>query len=285
MWQFTEAANWFENKRAQSDAMLDRWVEDSHYNQGVMIVAASTKAVSTFGAGFVDVLRLGDGLKEGSLAGAGKDALRAVAIFPVGKAAGLLKSARGIAVAKVAVDTGGPNCFWVASAKALGQISHKYNGKLLASVDDVAKALGMSMSNLWVIPRLSAGTAYLQRLGVKVGPVKSVSTTRDIEKMVPFDGSVVMIAVRLTRYGKLEGHAIYAFRNAFGQVGYMDRTIRAASQTAYESLSAIGIKYGATLIEPMQAAVLHNVYVKSIAHDLHQLVMPILGVVASENKK
>ena len=285
MWKFTEAADWFESKRTQSDAILDQWVEDSHYNQGVMIVAASTKAVSTFGAGFVDILRLGDGLKEGSLAGAGKDALRAVAIFPVGRAASMLKSARGITLAKVVVDTGGPNCFWVASAKAFGQISHKYNGRLLASVDDIAKTLGMSMNSLWVIPRLSAGMAYLQRLGAKVGPVKSVTTMRDVERMVPFDGSVLMISVHLIKNGVISaGHAIYAFRTPFGQVRYMDRTVGSLTKSAYKSISDLDPVYRAKII-PFEAAVLSNVFVKSVAHDLHRLVIPILGVIAHEERK
>jgi hypothetical protein len=48
MWYFTEIADWFEKQRTQSDEILDQWVEDSKYSEGVMIVAASTKALTTF---------------------------------------------------------------------------------------------------------------------------------------------------------------------------------------------------------------------------------------------
>lgn len=123
MWYFTDIANWWESSRTDTDKILDQWVEDSDYNTGVMIVASTTKAITTFGAGFVDILRLGDGVKKGTLKGVGADALRVVAIFPYGKAAKTIKSLKGLSRAKVIVDTGGPNCFWVASAKAFAQVS------------------------------------------------------------------------------------------------------------------------------------------------------------------
>lgn len=286
MWYFTEIANWFESKRKESDVILDGWVDESNYHQGVMIVAASTKAVTTFGAGFVDVLRLGDGIKEGSPGGIGKDALRFVAIFPVGKVASLVKSAQGLQLAKVIVDTGGPNCFWVASAKAFAQIGQKLNGRLLASVEDLAKALGMEMNSLWQIPNLSVGMLYLQRLGAKVGMVKAVSSVNDIEKMILFNGSVVMIAVRVMRDGKIiGGHAIYAFRTIFGQIRYIDRTVGNVTPRVFERISDIAPLYRATALIPYEAAVIHNVFVKSVVHDAPRLVMPILGVIATQEDK
>jgi hypothetical protein len=287
MWVFTELADWWESQRRQSVQGLDNWVESSNYNQGVMIVAASTQALMTFGAGFVDVLRVGDGVKMGTASGVGQDALRVLAVFPVGKAANLLKNARGALLARVVVDTGGPNCFWVASAKAFAQIGQKFNGTLLASVEDVAKALGMSMDKLWTIPNLATGIAYLQRLGAKVGAVKNVTSATQIAQMVPRDGSVVMIAVHVVEGGKvIGGHAIYAFRNALGQIRYMDRTISSAKQAGYTSLDEIAKLYtrGGQLT-PVQAAVLENVVIKSVAHEAPRLLIPILGVIATNDKK
>lgn len=54
-------------QRRETDFVLDRWVEDSGYNQGAMIVAATTKALTIFGAGFVDIPSLGDGVRAGTL--------------------------------------------------------------------------------------------------------------------------------------------------------------------------------------------------------------------------
>jgi hypothetical protein len=290
MWFFTEIADWFDGEHARSDSVLDAWVEDSNYDHGVMVIAATTKALTTFGAGFVDLLKLGDGVKSGTLKGAGTDALRVLAVFPVGKAANLLKSAKGISVAKLIVDTGGPNCFWVASAKAFGQIGQKYGGRLLASVEDVAKALGMSLNNLWVIPNLATGMSYLRRLGATCGPIKAVANVRDIAQMVPGDGSVVMIAVRVMKAGRVVGgHAIYAFRNTVGQIRFMDRTVGSTIagrvQGAFASLEEIAPMYGATALVPYEAAVLNNVYVKSVLFELPRLVIPILGVVATEDTR
>jgi hypothetical protein len=290
MWHFTEIADWFDGRRSQSNSVLDEWVESSNYNQGVMVVAATTKALTAFGAGFVDLLRLGDGVKSGTLAGAGTDALRVLAVFPVGKAANLLKSANGISVAKLVLDTGGPNCFWIASAKAFGQIGQRYGGRLLASVEDVARAVGMSMQNLWEIPNLATGISYLQRLGAKFGSIRTVSNLRDITQMVPHDGSVVMIAVRVMKAGKVVGgHAIYAFRSTFGQVRFMDRTVgrttAAGIQGTYATLEEIAPMYGATALVPYEAVVLYNVYVKSVMFELPRLVIPVLGIIATDDGK
>jgi len=228
--------------------------------------------------------------KEGSLKGAGTDALRLVAIFPVGKAAQMVKSAKGVSIAKLIVDTGGPNCFWVASAKAFAQISNKHKGKLFASVEDLAKALNMSMEKLWKIPNLTTGMSYLQKVGAKIGKVMPVSTLKDITQLLPHNGSVVMIAVNVMKDGKIiGGHAIYAFRTALGKVRFMDRTVgrttKAGTQGVFKSIDDIAPLYGASALVPYEAAVLQNVFVKSIAHDAPKLVIPLLGEIATEDSK
>lgn len=216
MWYFTDVANWFDRNKNETDKILDKWVEDSNYNQGVMIVAATTHAFTTFGAGFIDLLRLGDGVKEGGLRGWGKDSLRFIAVFPYGKAANSIKSLRGASAAKLIADIGGPNCFWVASAKALRQIGQKFNGKLFASVEDLARSLGTTIDNLWVIPNLATGMSYLQRVGAIAGTVRKVISVRDIMAMVPNDGSVLMLAVRVMKGNRvIGGHAIYAYKDLF----------------------------------------------------------------------
>ncbi len=279
---FTTIANWWEQQRRNSNAVLDKWVEDSSYNNGVMIAAATTKSLMTFGAGFVDVLRLGDGAGEGTLRGVGEDALRLAAIFPVGTAARMLKSAKGLQAAKVIVDTGGPNCFWVASAKAFAQVSQAVNGKLYAGVPDIASALKMNMQALWQIPSLAHGLTHLRTLGARVGQVRAIRTIKEMESMVPFDGSVLMLAVRVVQPRGIAGHAVYAYRDMYMRIRYMDRTIGEAGVATYRSLDELRPLYGAKAIEVMEAAVLHNVFAKTIAHDATRLVMPILGVIASE---
>ncbi|HIG66083.1 MAG TPA: hypothetical protein EYQ43_11155 [Methyloprofundus sp.] len=284
MWYFTEIAEWFDKQNKQTDTILDQWVENSQYDQGVMFAAATTKAFTTIGAGFVDILRLGDGVKEGSLKGVGADALRIVAIFPVGKTAQMIKSVKGVAKAKLILDTGGPNCFWVASAKAFSQIGQKNKGKLFASVDDIAKALGMPMSNLFKIPNLQTGMAYLAQLGAKVGVVRKITNVTDINKILPRDGSVVMLAVKIMSGGLEKGrHAIYAYRDSLGRVRFFDRTVGTQfGQRVFQNIDDIAPLYGATNIVAYEAAVLANVFIKTPAQQLPILAIPILGVMAKE---
>src|SRR5690606_31831346 len=126
--------------------------------------------------------------------------------------------------AKVIGDIGGPNCFWVASAKALRQVGQKYQGKLLIGVEDLAKALNMPIRQPWVIPNLGTGLSYLRQLGAKTGSAVRLSGVAGIPRLVPHDGSVLMIAVHVMKGEKIiAGHAIYAYRNSIGQVRYMDR--------------------------------------------------------------
>jgi hypothetical protein len=287
MWYFTEVADWFEKNRSETDEILDQWVENSNYGTGAMVAASTTKAFTTFGAGFVDLLRLGDGVKEGSLKGVGADALRFVAVFPVGKAASMIKSAKGVAVAKLIADTGGPNCFWIASAKALRHVGQKFKGRLFIGVDDLAVALKMPQNALWVIPNLATGMSHLRRLGARTGAIKKVTSAKDIAKILPKDGSVVMVAVHVMKNGKVvAGHAIYAFRNAFGQVRFMDRTVGRALQSGtqgiYKSIEELAPVYGASAIVPYEASVLYNVFTKTVLHETPRLVIPVLGVMAEE---
>lgn len=154
---------------------------------------------------------------------------------------------------------------------------------MLVSVDDIAASLGMNMKSLWVIPRLSDGISYLKRIGASAGPIVPVSTAKDIAKLVPFDGSVVMIAVRVLRPGRQpSGHAIYAYRTVTGQMRYMDRSVN-ASRDVFRSIEEIAPLYGksASLV-PFEAALLRNIFVKSIAHEVPRLLIPVLGVIASE---
>jgi hypothetical protein len=126
-----------------------------------------------------------------------------------------------------------------------------------------------------------------QSIGVKVGPVVKVANVDDIARILPRDGSVVMIAVHVMRNGSVvAGHAIYAFRNAMGQVRFMDRTvgrvIASGMQGVYKSIDELAPVYGATAIVPYEASVLYNVFVKTFAHDAPRLVIPVLGMMAEE---
>ncbi|MHC1551027.1 hypothetical protein [Phyllobacterium sp. K27] len=136
----------------------------------------------TFGSGFVDVLRMGDGVAKGTAAGLGQDALR---FSPVGKAAQMFKAAKGTALAKVIVDIN-PSagiCAWVASAKALTQIGGKIGSKLFITVDDLAKAIGVNVRHLSGLT-MEQIKIVLTKMGARVGAVRVVKSEQEVARMV-----------------------------------------------------------------------------------------------------
>ncbi len=95
-----------------------------------------------------------------------------------------------------------------------------------------------------------------------------------------------MISVRLRNLAtrEIEGHVIYAFRNVFGKIQYMDRTVGNRVSAVYKNINDIGA-FSKSAITLLQAAILHNVFVRTIGHELNRLVIPILGMIASEKKQ
>lgn len=283
MWVLGGIADWIDEQGKLSDAVLDKWTEDSKYSQSAMITAATTHSLMKFGASMADVLRLGDGARKGGW-GWGEDAMRFLAIFPFGKAAQIAKSSLLLRQAKLIQDIapGAGICSWVGTTKALVQTGHKIDGKLFASVDDLARAAGISVAKLAGISLEQMGQ-NLRAIGAKVGGLTSVRGLGDIvaAKLLKSDGSVVLISVRCVRAGRdAGGHLVYAYYDVLGRLRFMDRTIGSAAQKSYASLEEIAMRYRLDAMIPRAALPLHNVFVKSIGHDLPILALPIRAVVA-----
>ena len=129
--------------------------------------------------------------------------------------------------------------------------------------------------------------AYLAKLGAKVGVVRKVTNVADINKILPRDGSVVMLAVKIMSGNVEKGrHAIYAYRDSFGRVRFFDRTVGSQfSQGVFQKIGDIAPLYGATNLIAYEAAVLKNVFIKAPIHEIPLLAIPILGVMATEEYK
>jgi len=218
-----DVADWWEGKRRETEKILDEFIQE-HPNWFGIIVATATGTAMDLGAGCVDVLRLGQGTAEGGW-GYGRDALRLLAFAgPVGRAGGLLRNANNARVARLIADPGGPRCAWVSATKALRQVGQRVGGKLFVSVDDLARAAGTTLQNTAGIS-LEALAAQLRTLGARVGPIRAVSSMDEVVKLVPRDGSVLMISLNGMKAGvRAGGHNIYAFRDALGRVRLMDRS-------------------------------------------------------------
>jgi hypothetical protein len=282
MWVFTNVADWVNGKVKRTDGILDNWVEDSKYSQWSMVTAASVHALTNFGSSMTDVMRLGDGVKKGGW-GYGEDAMRFVAIFPVGKAAQLAKSAMLLRQAKLIQDIAPRSgiCSWVGTSKALVQTGNKVGGRLLATVEDLANAAGVPVAKLSGIS-LEAMGHNLRALGAKVGGLHAVRSIDEIvaRGLLRRDGSVVLISVRSVRRGLTGGHMFYAFYDAFGRLRFMDRTIGAASDRLYATLEEIAKRYQFDEMAVRTAMPLYNVFAKHMGYQVPTLALPIKAVVA-----
>jgi hypothetical protein len=132
--------------------------------------------------------------------------------------------------------------------------------------------------------------SYLQRLGATIGPILKVSSIADIIKILPLDGSVVMIAVKIMS-GNIERgrHAIYVFRDSLGRLRFFDRTVgtnfgASRTQGVFHTMDDIAPLHSATNIVAYEASALKNVYIKPAAFELPRLVIPVLGVLSSEEQ-
>jgi len=236
MWIFTKAADWFDKTRAGNEAWIDQtlqpWVGTTLYehspwyrNVGIWTAAGTLYAVNKFtttvAAGFVDVLRVGDGVQEGGW-GYGKDALRLLMIL--GPAA---RAARYGASLVASVDVSGGavgNCAWVAAARLL----RLTGAKPLAQLGDVAKWAGITAEETGGIKTVAELAPPLQHLGADARIVSLSSQGVKVEEALtnavaanPNGG--VMFSIRWQMGTKTVGHALLASRNVFGRLIIIDR--------------------------------------------------------------
>jgi len=280
MWIFTDIADWWDQERSKSEAILEQFVRDNP-NQFGIIVATAAHTSMALGSGLVDILRIGDGVSQGSVKGVAQDGLRVLGIVgPMGKGIQLLKSQTNTSMAKLIVDSGGPICSWVASTKALAQTGYKSGKKIFASVDDLAKSVGINIQQIGGIS-LSAMASNLAKIGAKVGQVKSVNSLKDIIKIIPRNGNVVLVSLRgMKNNREIGGHAVYFFRDISGKVKIMDRT------GTYNSLDELlQVYHQIDQFIPRTYIMIQNVYAKLVMpKGSFVLSIEVLGLVNDEVK-
>jgi len=278
MWYLTEVADLWDKQHQESEEFLDQFVLDNP-NQFGIITATAIHTSMTLGSGLVDLLRLGDGVIQGGLSGWGRDGLRLIGIAgPIGKGVQLIKSVKNTRIASLIVDVGGPRCSWIASTKAMIHTGYKVKGKLFSTVDDLAKAAGVPLAKTAGIS-LQAMANNLRRIGATVSPLKEISSLKEVVRMLPRNGSVVMISVKAIKGGQpIGGHAVYLFYNKFGKLRIMDRT------GEYNTLKQLADKYSQVdEFIPRAAVTLTNVYAKYVGpKGAAVLAMEVLAVTVEE---
>jgi hypothetical protein len=281
MWVFTKIADWFDKTRHDNerfiDSQLQPWVATTLYedhswyrNVGVWTAAgtlyALNKFTTTVAAGFVDVLRLGDGVEEGGW-GYGKDALRLLMV--VGPA---LRGARYVIAGVQELDVGqaalnqlraagasfedalrlvpwAGNCGWVAATRLLRLTGNS----ALAELSDVARASGLDVTETGGLRSVTDLDAPLRFLGAptRTATIKGMEGLTDLVNQNPH-GSV-MFGVRWLRNGTTQGHALIAVRSFFGGLRILDR-----SGKAYASLAELPYPGIANAIVDSTALVVRN---------------------------
>jgi hypothetical protein len=262
MWVFTEVADWFDRQRLANNKFLDSvfqdWVDYAvkHEDEqgywpairngmiygGSGTLYAVNQLTTTVASGFVDTLRIGDGIKKGGW-GYGQDALRLLSV--AGAAAkplnALLKVGRVGLAQVVAVDTSaaGDVCTWVTAAKALVMTGTRH----FATLESIATALGWPDARVGAALFLGEFLPILRAAGATVREAGPLSVSVPVDEtlagvlqanpnaIVPF--SVHWIMAAGTAIGEFAtvaedtpvGHTMIAFRAVVtGALRIMDRT-------------------------------------------------------------
>jgi len=220
----SELANWWDEQNRQSKKVLEDWVGENPQWWAVGI-ATTVATAQDLGAGIVDMTRLGEGVAEGGW-GYGKDALRLVGLAgPLGRGVRYLAKGTGVGINRILAlkDPSGDICSYIANVQAL----RRTGARLFVTVADLAKASNIripagGISNL-PAQFTHSFVAALNRLGARVKQLKIPSRIEDVEDVVKSNDGVVIFGIRFIDEGKDAFHAIYAFKNSFGQIRYSDR--------------------------------------------------------------
>lgn len=276
----SDIADWWDKQHSISKKALDDFVDENPGVFGVVIATAVATAMDV-GKGTVDVLRLGEGVAEGTAGGITQDVLRALSIAgTVGKGAKIIKEVVSKSrMMKLIVDPGGGRCAYVSATQALRQTGQK----AFASVDDLAKELGMSLDEMGGANAAQI-RAFMLKAKAAIGPGLKFRSWSEIEKVVPHDGSVVSFGVNFANGG---GHRLYAFRDALGRVKIMDRGgLAGRLPEVLDSLEAVAKKYGRGTVKSFnEGFTIKDLFLKFVGpKGTATLAMEVLGTTAFDSE-
>lgn len=261
----SEIADWWDQQHRESKQELDRFVDNNPNLFGVLVATAVSTSM-TVGAGFVDVLRFGEGMAQGGVRGFGKDALRLIGLAgPLGRGAKMLQTAANARLARFIVDPGGGICGWLAGTQALRQTGTR----AFAAVDDLARALGKTVADFGGT-NMQTLVASLQQVGARLGAIKKVNSLDDVANLTSNNGGVTIFTVFGKRMEggvlKSVGHAVYGFRDTLGRFRILDRGGSAGrTPQVFKSLDDLATKYGLQGEWAVsEAAVMENLFAKFV---------------------
>ena len=226
----SEYADWWDKNKRETEEILTEWVQDNPQWWAVGI-AGTVQTTMDVGAGFVDVLRFGEGIAEGGIGGVGKDALRLLAIVgPLGRAGGMLSRLLHLRQIRLAVQVKGVTgpCAFQAVNNAMSITKGK---SLFLTVKDMAAAMGKPISafatgnkgRLIVPNSVEKMLAFLRGHGVRIKTYVHGTTISDAIAVAQSESGVTMFGIRcMTTSGKKIAHAVIAVRDTMGRVRFAD---------------------------------------------------------------
>src|SRR5882724_9519654 len=261
MWLFTDLADWWEEKNQESSKYLHEFV-DEHDSWWAIAIAGSVQTAMNLGGGFVDVLRLGDGVRQGTWRGVLQDGLRLLSL-----AGPIAKVGRGVSRVLVPNPSGGV-CAWVSATQALRQTGVRH----FATIEDIALAAGKVPGGATMMELEQILTAA----GADVRVLSTPATMAAVNELVRANPQgVVMFGIRwVSSKGATVRHALYAFRNALGKVKIIDRTGRSV-----EALSELEHLYpGISAAKQMAATFVKNAQIVQLINGASAAAVEVRAV-------
>ncbi len=204
-----DVADGFDRELDQAEKGLDEWVESSRYSKTSMASASTAIAFMRFGQTFVDVLRIGNGLREGTFRGVGSDAMRLLTVVGIA-GAGISRLSRVLVVTQQAETF---NCSWITAVNAARRVGQRFFG----SLDEFAKAAGVDLAALAETGGTDAAqfaklVEGMKKIGLAVEEVRppsdSVEAIADVLKARP--SGALGFAIKYESGGRTLGHQLFA---------------------------------------------------------------------------
>lgn len=226
----SEYADWWDKQKQISEEFLNEWVQD---NPQWWAVAATVQTSMDLGAGFVDVLRFGEGMAEGGWRGFGKDTLRVLSILgPLGRAGGMLSRFAHVRLLRFAAKPAGMTgpCTFQAVNNAMA-ITKGRPQNLFLTARDAAQALGKPMAGLQQVGSKYKLAAWIDELvpflrsqGARTKILTQPGTIAEVANLAKAENGVVIFAVQAARGPGSSRfvHSIIAVRDEMGRVRFAD---------------------------------------------------------------
>jgi hypothetical protein len=273
-----DIADDFDSQLSDAEKALNQYVESKNFSTSSMAIASTTIAFMRFGQTFVDMLRLGNGLRQGGWRGIGTDTIRLVNVAGV---AGATVS-RLSRILVLTQQAGTYTCTWITTANALRRTGQRF----FASIEQLAGASGVDLAAIaksggTTIKQIKDLIDALKKMGVAIDPVKTASLKVDslVDLLNARPSGALAFGIKYESGGRALGHQLFA---TYGRIGGL--TITDTSGTLYRSVAALSKAYPNATIVSESCFFLRNTAIVSGAENvaraggLAHLVVELLPV-------